>query len=82
MPEYDDLMKLLEKGIGIHHSLMIPILREIVKNFISKKCIKVLVATRSFSIGLDCAICTTVFTSLKQYDSTNLSYLLPKIIVK
>ena len=77
LPEYDDLMKLLEKGIGIHHSGMIPILREIVEIFISKKYIKVLVATSSFSIGLDCAIRTTVFTSLKQYDGKNESYLLP-----
>ena len=77
LPEYDELMKLFEKGIGIHHSGMIPVLRELVEIFISKKYIKVLVATSSFSIGLDCAIRTTVFTSLKQYDGKNESYLLP-----
>ena len=77
LPEYNDLMKLLEKGIGIHHSGMIPILREIVEIFVLKKYIKVLVATSSFSIGLDCAIRSTVFTSLKQYDGTNECYLLP-----
>ena len=30
LPEYDQLVNLLEKGVGIHHSGMIPILREIV----------------------------------------------------
>ena len=77
LPEYENLMKLLEKGIGIHHSGMIPILRELVEIFLSKNYIKILVATSSFSIGLDCPIKTTVFTSLKQYDGIKESYLLP-----
>ena len=52
LPEYNDLVALLEKGIGIHHSGMIPILREIVEIMISKKNIKLLFATESFAIGL------------------------------
>jgi len=68
LPEYQRLVKLLEKGIGIHHSGMIPILREIVEFMISKKYIKVLFATESFAIGLDCPIKTAVFVNLKKYD--------------
>jgi hypothetical protein len=41
LPEYNELVRLLEKGIGIHHSGMIPVLREIVELMISKKYIKV-----------------------------------------
>ena len=37
LPEYNELVRLLEKGIGIHHSGMIPVLREIVELMISKK---------------------------------------------
>lgn len=68
LPEYQSLVKLLEKGIGIHHSGMIPVLREIVEFMISKKYIKVLFATESFAIGLDCPIKTAVFINLKKYD--------------
>jgi superfamily II RNA helicase len=68
LPEYTNLIALLEKGIGIHHSGMIPILREIVELFISKKYIKVLFATESFAIGLDCPIKTTVFTGITKFD--------------
>ena len=68
LPEYINLISLLEKGIGIHHSGMIPILREIVELFISKKYIKVLFATESFAIGLDCPIKTTVFTGITKFD--------------
>jgi len=35
LPEYNQVVSLLEKGIGIHHSGMIPILREIVEIMIS-----------------------------------------------
>ena len=68
LPEYTNLIALLEKGIGIHHSGMIPILREIVELFISKKYIKVLFATESFAIGLDCPIKTIVFTGITKFD--------------
>lgn len=68
LPEYVELLSLLEKGVGIHHSGMIPILREIVELFISKKYIKFLFATESFAIGLDCPIKTAVFTGITKFD--------------
>jgi superfamily II RNA helicase len=77
LPEYIDLVKLLEKGIGIHHSGMMPVLREIVELMISKKYIKLLFATESFAIGLDCPIKTAVFSSLKKFDGAHMRYLLP-----
>ena len=78
LPEYQVLVKLLEKGIGIHHSGMIPVLREIVEFMISKKYIKVLFATESFAIGLDCPIKTAVFVNLKKHDGgESPRYLLP-----
>ena len=75
LPEYHDLVSLLEKGVGIHHSGMIPILREIVELFISKKYIKLLFATESFAIGLDCPIKTAIFLGLRKFDGENDRYL-------
>jgi superfamily II RNA helicase len=71
LPEYNNLVSLLEKGVGIHHSGMIPILREIVEIMISKKNIKLLFATESFAIGLDCPIKTAVFTGIHKFDGRN-----------
>ena len=76
LPEYIQLVSLLEKGIGIHHSGMIPVLREIVELMISKKYIKMLFATESFAIGLDCPIRTAVFTSLTKFDGSNQRFLM------
>ena len=75
LPEYIMLVSLLEKGIGIHHSGMIPVLREIVEIMISKKYIYLLFATESFAIGLDCPIKTAVFTSMSKYDGHQDRYL-------
>ena len=76
LPEYNQVVGLLEKGIGIHHSGMIPILREIVELMISKKYIKMLFATESFAIGLDCPIRTAIFTSLTKFDGSSERYLM------
>jgi len=70
LPEYNQLVCLLEKGIGIHHSGMIPVLREIVELMISKRYIKLLFATESFAIGLDCPIKTAIFTGLTKFDGS------------
>ena len=76
LPEYNELITLLERGIGIHHSGMIPILREIVELMISKKYIKLLFATESFAIGLNCPIRTAIFTSLTKYDGNGRRFLM------
>jgi len=76
LPEYHFLVGLLEKGIGIHHSGMVPIFREIVELMISKKYIKILFATESFAIGLDCPIKTAVFTGLTKFDGSDHRWLM------
>ena len=68
LPEYNQVVSLLERGIGIHHSGMIPILREIVEIMISKKYVKLLFATESFAIGLDCPIRTAIFSGIHKFD--------------
>ena len=75
LPEYISLIGLLEKGIGIHHSGMIPVLREIVELMISKNYIKLLFATESFAIGLDCPIKTAVFSDINKFDGNYLRFL-------
>jgi superfamily II RNA helicase len=77
LPEYQALVRLLEKGVAFHHSGMIPVLREIVEWFIAKKQVYVLVATESFSIGLDCPIKTAVFLNLQKHDGRDWRYLKP-----
>jgi superfamily II RNA helicase len=77
MPEYIQMVKLLEKGIAIHHSGILPILREMVELLFSKGYIKLLFATETFAVGINMPTKTVLFTSLKKFDGYVMRYLLP-----
>lgn len=66
--QWNFLFNLVKKGIGIHHSGLIPILKEIVEILYSKKLIKVLFATETFALGVNMPTKTTVFTQLTKFD--------------
>ncbi len=76
LPEYINMMKLFEKGIGIHHSGIMPVLREMVEILFDKKYIKLLFATETFAVGLNMPTKTVVFTNLSKFDGGNMRYLL------
>jgi superfamily II RNA helicase len=68
--QYFDLIPLLEKGIGFHHSGVLPILKEITEILFGRGLIKVLFATETFAVGLNMPTKTVIFTSFrKQSDS-------------
>jgi superfamily II RNA helicase len=71
LPEFLDVVGLLEKGIGIHHAGMLPLIREMVEMLFVQKHIKVLFATETFAVGLNMPTKTTVFTSLKKFDGVS-----------
>lgn len=75
LPEYINMMKLFEKGIGIHHSGIMPVLREMVEILFDKKYIKVLFATETFAVGLNMPTKTVIFTGLSKFDGGNMRYL-------
>ena len=68
LPEYIELTSLLEKGIGIHHAGMMPVLREMVELLFSKGYIKILFCTETLSVGINMPVKTTIFTDVKKFD--------------
>lgn len=67
LPEYEFVVGLLEKGIAIHHSGVLPILREMVEILYGKGYVKVLFATETFAVGINMPTKTVIFTSLSKY---------------
>jgi len=74
--EWTELYLLVSRGIGIHHSGMIPILKEIVELLYSQGYIKILLATETFALGVNMPTKTVVFTNLYKFDSSNKKRLL------
>jgi superfamily II RNA helicase len=68
LPEYLFMIKLLKKGVAIHHSGVLPILREMVEMLFSKGYIRMLFATETFAVGINMPTKTVVFSSFMKYD--------------
>ena len=76
LPEYIHLVSLLRKGVAIHHSGMIPILKEIVEILFAKGSIKLLFCTESVAIGLNLPVKTAIFTDVSKHDGHSMRMLL------
>ncbi|KUI63274.1 ATP-dependent RNA helicase mtr4 [Cytospora mali] len=70
LPQITHILPLLEKGIGVHHSGLLPILKETIEILFQEGLIKALFATETFSIGLNMPARTVVFTSVMKFDGT------------
>ncbi|KAJ4488200.1 rRNA-processing arch domain-containing protein [Lentinula aciculospora] len=68
LPQIAQLLPLLKRGIGVHHSGLLPILKEVIEILFQEGLIKVLFATETFSIGLNMPAKTVVFTDTRKYD--------------
>jgi superfamily II RNA helicase len=67
LPEYVEVVGLLEKGIGVHHAGMMPVLREIVELMFEKGYVKLLFATETFAVGLNLPTKTVIFTDVEKF---------------
>ena len=62
--QFKIIKELAIKGIGIHHSGLLPIIKEIIELLYEIKLIKVLFATETFSVGLNMPTKTVVFCDM------------------
>lgn len=69
--EWNNIYKLIMKGIGIHHSGITPILKEFIEILYSQKLLKVLLTTETFAMGVNMPTKTVLFYSLYKFDSSN-----------
>lgn len=77
LKEYIELVKLLEKGIAVHHSGVTPIFREMIEILFKKKYIRLLFATETFAVGINMPTRSVVFTALKKYTQGGYRCLFP-----
>ncbi|KAL6929733.1 ATP-dependent RNA helicase mtr4 [Hanseniaspora valbyensis] len=74
LPQITQLLPLLRRGIGIHHSGLLPILKEVIEILFQEGFLKVLFATETFSIGLNMPAKTVVFTGVRKWDGKSIRW--------
>ncbi|XP_018411358.1 PREDICTED: helicase SKI2W [Nanorana parkeri] len=77
LPQVLHMLDLLKRGIGIHHSGILPILKEVVEMLFSRGLVKILFATETFAMGVNMPARTVVFDSIRKHDGTNFRDLTP-----
>ncbi|CAM5105330.1 unnamed protein product [Natator depressus] len=77
LPQVLHMVDLLKRGIGVHHSGILPILKEVVEMLFSKGLVKILFATETFAMGVNMPARTVVFDSIRKHDGSSFRDLLP-----
>lgn len=77
LPEFQMHIKLLEKGVAVHHSGILPVFREMIELLFSKGYIKLLFATETFAVGINMPTKTVLFTGFSKFNGSNMRLLLP-----
>ena len=77
LPEYIQMVALLQKGIAIHHAGVMPVLREMVELLYAKGYIKLLFATETFAVGINMPTKSVIFTDICKFDGNNNRILYP-----
>lgn len=62
------MLPILQRGVGVHHSGLLPILKELVEVLFQEQLIKCLFATETFAMGLNMPAKTVIFTTVKKWD--------------
>lgn len=77
LPQILTLKDSLERGIGIHHSGILPILKEIVEMLFQSGLVKLLFATETFAMGVNMPARTVIFDSTSKFDGDTARTLQP-----
>ncbi|CAI5464142.1 unnamed protein product [Closterium sp. Yama58-4] len=68
LPAVRQMLPLLQRGVGVHHSGLLPILKELIEILFQEGLLKVLFATETFAMGLNMPARTVVFTATHKWD--------------
>jgi len=75
LPQIGTVLPLLKKGVGIHHSGLLPIIKETIEILFGEGLIKTLFATETFSMGLNMPARTVLFTAARKFDGKDIRWI-------
>merc|ERR1740128_1211055 len=74
LPQVENVLPLLKRGIGIHHGGLLPILKETIEIMFGEGLLKALFATETFAMGLNMPARTVLFTSAQKFDGKDFRF--------
>uniref|UniRef100_A0A2P2MK93 RNA helicase n=3 Tax=Rhizophora mucronata TaxID=61149 RepID=A0A2P2MK93_RHIMU len=75
LPAIELMLPLLQRGIAVHHSGLLPVIKELVELLFQEGLVKALFATETFAMGLNMPAKTVVFTAVKKWDGDSHRYI-------
>ncbi|ETN69905.1 DEAD/DEAH box helicase, partial [Necator americanus] len=75
LPQVHLMKDLCMRGFAVHHSGILPILKEVVELLFQKGYVKILFATETFAMGVNMPARTVVFDSIQKHDGLDLRVL-------
>uniref|UniRef100_F1KR63 Helicase SKI2W n=2 Tax=Ascaris suum TaxID=6253 RepID=F1KR63_ASCSU len=77
LPQVLQMAELCKRGFAVHHSGILPILKEVVELLFQKGYVKILFATETFAMGVNMPARTVVFDSMQKHDGREMRTLSP-----
>ncbi|GJQ84402.1 tst [Trypoxylus dichotomus] len=77
IPQILMMQEILKRGIGVHHSGVLPIIKEMVEMLFQSGLVKLLFATETFAMGVNMPARTVIFDSITKHDGKETRNLLP-----
>ena len=68
LPQITRMREAVERGLAVHHSGVLPVLKEAVEILFGRGLLKVLFATETFAMGVNMPARTVVFASTRKHD--------------
>ncbi|KAB0363881.1 hypothetical protein FD754_008037 [Muntiacus muntjak] len=75
LPQVENVLPLLKRGIGIHHGGLLPILKETTEILFSEGLIKALFSTETFVMGINMPARTVLFTNARKFDGKDFRWI-------
>ena len=74
LPQIRKVRSLLERGIGVHHAGLLPIMKEVVEMLFCRGLIRLLFCTETFAMGVNAPARTVIFQAIRKHDGTQVRH--------
>ena len=76
VPQVRRVRELLSRGLGVHHSGLLPLVKEMVEHLFCRGLTKVLFSTETFAMGVNAPARAVAFATLRKHDGRDFRALL------